>query len=121
MAERQIHGESSTEVQTETACEETLIGEMRKARFPMVPVQPESSQSRSLSTSSGNVSSPVFSPLRRRLRSECSDSDEDEKPAGSTTSDNKDVNSQPFRRRTSALDTRNSGSKVHKRKKVSSV
>ena len=43
MAERQIHRESSTEVQTETACEETLIGEMRKVQFPMVPVQPESS------------------------------------------------------------------------------
>ena len=126
MAERQIHGESSTEVQTETACEETSIGEMPRVRFPMVPVQPESSQSESsqsrpLSTSSGDVSSPVFSPRRRRLRSECSDSDEDEKPAGSTTSDDKDVNSQPFRRRTSALDTRNSGRKVHKRKKVSSV
>ena len=117
MAEGQIHGEPSIEVQTGSACEETLIEEKSNMHFSKIPVQPESSQSRSLSTSSGNISSPVFKPRRRRLRSECSDSEEDEKPEDSTTSDNKDVNPQQFRRRANALEARN----VHKRKKVSSA
>ena len=116
MAEGKIHGEPSIEVQTGSACEETLIEEKFNMHFPKIPVQPESSQSRSLSTS-GNISSPVFKPRRRRLRSEFSDSEEDEKPEDSTTSDNKDVNPQQFRRRANALEARN----VHKRKKVSSA
>ena len=93
MAEGQAHSE---EVQTGSACEETLIGVQSSVQFSKIPVQPESSQSGSLSTSSGDVSSPVFRPQRRRLRSECSDSEEDEKHKDSTTAD---VSPQPIRRR----------------------
>lgn len=117
MAEGQINSRLSSEVQRES-CDtstERFILEKSKVPFPKVPIQPESSQSaRSFSSSSGNFSSPVFKPQRRRLRSECSDSEEDEKPVDSTSSDNKDASPEPFRRRANALER-----SKHKRKKVS--
>ena len=119
MAEGEVRSE---EVQTKSACEETLIEVQPNVQFPKIPVQPESSQSSSLSTSSGNVSSPVFKPRRRRLRSECSDSEEDKKHKDSTTADNKGVSPQPIRRRrANALEAKNASRNMHKRKKVSLV
>ena len=97
MAESQIHSEldeSSIEVPTWSACEEMLIEEMPNVQFPKVPVQPESLQSRSISLSTSSA---------------CSDS---ENPEDSSTSDNEDVNPQPFRPRANATSI--------KRKKVSS-
>ena len=114
MAEGHIHGESSVEVQIESACEEMLIEETVVMQSPKVPVQPESSQSRSLSISSGNVLSRVYKPRCRLLGVS---SEEDEKSEESTTSDNKDVEPRLFRSRSTVSGSRN----VHKWKNVSLI
>ena len=93
---------------------EKFIVSPPNVKFPKVPVQPESSQCEA-SSSSEHLSSPVFQPRRRRLRSECSDSEEDEKPVESTSADDKDASHAQFRRRTNAVGAKN----MHKRKKVS--
>jgi len=76
------------------ASAETFNLATSEPKFPKILVQPESSQSKSFS-SSEDFSSPLFKP-RRRLRSECSDSEGEEEvkhPAVElSSSDDKNAN-----------------------------
>lgn len=100
----------SPEVSSRDTTAEKLIFTVHNVPFSKVPVQPESSHARSFS-SSGNISSPVFKPRRRRQRSQCSESEDDENPVDGTSSSD---NYEPFRPRSNAVVTKN----MHKRKKV---
>ena len=114
-AQSEVQISSEIERHSCDASAEKMILQECNVPFTKIPVQNESSQSKSLTSSDNYSSSPVFKPRSPCQRSGCLGNEKDE-PMDTTSLSDKDGNHmRQFRRRTNAFGAKS----MHKRKKVS--